>query len=273
MDIRVKLNTGETVDVEIQSFLKKGFLRRILFYWSRLYTEDLHRGEDYNNLRPTYCLVFTDFDVFKKEWFKKGLKSEIPCGEDRSFINSFSVRLDKAPYFALSHDLRIVFVELSRFHKENPSVLTDMIDLRDLWCYTLKESGRIGMREWAELSCKGEEMKKAMDHLRYLSEDEELRAEEEARERFLRDQRAEKAYAFDEGMEKGIKQGIEQGMEQGMEKGMEKGIKQGIEKGIEKGMEKGMEKLILNMLKNGASVDFISKYSGWSEEKIKQLQK
>ncbi len=47
-------------------------------------------------------------------------------------------------------------------------------------------------------------MKRAVEHLRDLSQDEVLRREEEAREKFLVDQRAEKAYAFDEGMQKGM---------------------------------------------------------------------
>ena len=46
-------------------------------------------------------------------------------------------------------------------------------------------------------------MKRAMEHLQDLSQDEEVRMWEEAREKFIRDQRAEKAYAFDEGLEKG----------------------------------------------------------------------
>ena len=102
-------------------------------------------------------------------------------------------------------------------------------------------------------------MKRAMEHLRDLSQDEGLRREEEAREKFLMDQRAEKAYAFDEGMEKG--------MEKGMQKGMEKGRLQGKEEG----RAEGMEKVALNMLKSNFKPSVISKITGLSKEEIKKL--
>ena len=95
-------------------------------------------------------------------------------------------------------------------------------------------------------------MKRAMEHLQDLSQDEEVRRWEEAREKFIRDQRAEKAYAFDEGMEKG------------MQKGMEKGM--------EKGRAEGMEEVALNMLKSKFKLSVISKITGLSEAEIEKLK-
>ncbi len=251
MDLRVQLNTGEKVNVEMQSMSKKGFLSRVLFYWSRLYTEDLKKAGEYKNICPVYSLIFTDFDVFKPEQFKVSndkkslLKNQ---RERRHFINSFSLRLDDPPHFGLSDDLRIVFVELSRFQREYLSELNNMFDFRDLWCYILKRSKSISKRECEILSNKGEEMKRAVEHLRGLSQDEVLRREEEAREKFLMDQRAEKAYAFDEGMEKGM------------------------QKGMEKGRAEGMEEVALNMLKSNFKLSVISKITGLSEAEIEKLK-
>ncbi len=247
MDLRVQLNTGEKVNVEMQSMSKKGFLSRVLFYWSRLYTEDLKKAGEYQNICPVYSLIWTDFDVFKPEQFKVsgGKKSLLKNQRERRyFINSFSLRLDDPPHFGLSDDLRIVFVELSRFQREYLSELNNMFDFRDLWCYILKKSESISVRECEILSNKGEEMKRAVEHLRDLSQDEVLRREEEAREKFLMDQKAEKAYAFDEGMEKGM----------------------------QKGMEKGMQKVALNMMQKKLDISFISEITGLSEEEIKKLK-
>ena len=67
----------------------------------------------------------------------------------------------------------------------------------------------------------------------------------------------------EEGWEEGKQQGIEQGKQQGLEQGIEQGIQQGIEQGI------------LNTAKNmkieGADIDFISKVTGLSKEKIREL--
>ncbi len=253
MDIKIQLNTGEKVNVEMQSMSKKGFLSRVLFYWSRLYTEDLKKAGEYQNICPVYSLIFTDFDVFKPEQFKvSGGKKSLLKNQRRHFINSFSLRLDDPPHFGLSDDLRIVFVELSRFQREYLSELNNMFDFRDLWCYILKKSNSISMKECEILSNKGEEMKRAVEHLRDLSQDEVLRREEEAREKFLMDQKAEKAYAFDEGLEKGRAEGIQQGMQ--------------------KGRAEGKKELVIRMLKNGANINFVSKFTGLSEEEIKGLK-
>ena len=83
-----------------------------------------------------------------------------------------------------------------------------------------------------------------MVYLRKFSEEEQQQILTEAKEKNHRDQMAREDYVFD----------------------------QGLQEGMEKGRQEGMEKLIINMLKNGASINFISKYTDWSEEKIKQIK-
>ena len=62
-----------------------------------------------------------------------------------------------------------------------------------------------------------------------------------------------------EGIRKGIKQGIKQGIEQG------------IERGIEQGVELGQVLLYKTMLKNGMSVNEISKVCSISVESLKRV--
>ena len=61
----------------------------------------------------------------------------------------------------------------------------------------------------------------------------------------------------------GIKKGIEQGIEQGLE--------QGIEQGIEQGVELGQVLLYKTMLRNGMSVNEISKVCSISVENLKRV--
>ncbi len=259
MDLRVQLNTGEKINVEIQSVFKKGFLNRVLFYWARLYTENLRKAEDYHHLCPAYSLIFTDFAVFapKEDRYK--------TIDTSSIITSFSLRSDKEPHFMLNDQLKIVFVELSKFNTSLDNInLPDLFDFQKLWCYILKRSRSISKRECEILSKKGEEMKRAIEHLQNLSQDEEVRRWEEAREKFIRDQRAEKAYAFDEGLEKGIQQGKEEGRKQGKEEGRKQGK--------EEGMQKAKQELIKNMIKEGVSITTVSKITNWPEKKIQKLK-
>ena len=231
MDLRVQLNTGEKINVEMQSVLKKGFLNRVLFYWAKLWTEHLRKAEDYHHLCPAYSLIFTDFAVFEPK------TDRYKTTDTSNIITSFSLRSDKQPHFMLNNQLKIVFVELSKFNTSSDNInLPNLFDFQQLWCYILKQSKNISPREYEILSNKGEEMKRAMEHLQDLSQDEEVRRWEEAREKFIRDQRAEKAYAFDEGL------------------------------------EKGLQKVALNMIQKKWDVAIISEVTGLSEKMIKNLQ-
>ena len=73
-----------------------------------------------------------------------------------------------------------------------------------------------------------------------------------------------------EGIRKGIEQGIERGIEQGIERGIEQGIELGIERGIEQGVELGQVLLYKTMIKNGMSVNEISKVCSISVENLKR---
>ena len=189
LDLRLKLNTGENINVEMQSLSQKAFLERILFYWAKLYTEDLKRGEAYEKLYPAYSLVFTDFDV---------LPSRL-----KDYINSFSIRLDKKPYEELTDHLKIVIVELSKFSYES----LQNLDKKGSWCYVLKESENIGKKELEILSKKG--LGGAMALLKNVSESDRLRYEQESRDKFMFDQHWDKAYKFEEGKKEGMEEGLQ----------------------------------------------------------------
>ena len=103
-----------------------------MFYWARLYTEDLKRGEGYEKLCPAYSLVFTNFDV---------LPSRLT-----DYVNSFSIRLDKQPYEELTNHLKIVILELSKFKCDQ----LQNLDKKASWRYVLKESEKIGKKEGIE---------------------------------------------------------------------------------------------------------------------------
>ncbi len=51
------------------------------------------------------------------------------------------------------------------------------------------------------------------------------------------------------------------------------GYEKGIKEGIEQGMEHGVETVAINMLREGMDPDFVSKVTGWPEQKIAELRK
>jgi hypothetical protein len=74
-----------------------------------------------------------------------------------------------------------------------------------------------------------------------------------------------------EGLEKGMKKGRKEGLEKGMKKGLEKGIKEGLEKGIKEGQKEENIKMAKIMKGEGEPISKIMKYTGLSENFIKEL--
>ena len=250
LDLRVKLSTGEDINVEMQSYYEEKFLSRILYYWARLHSQSLKKGENYNKITPTYSLVFTE-----EPFLNKRIKN---------FMSSFSIRRDKEPYVLFNEDLRIVIVELSKFKKSR----VDLFDFKEFWCYFLKESGKL-TREDRESLSRHKKMEEAMEHFDKLSNEERIR-----RNRELDEHMSEVIYqlnkqGIEEKLQKRMKQGMEKGMKQGMKQGMEKGMKQGLQQG----RQAGRKELIFNMLKKNLEIKLISEVTGLSENEILKLKK
>jgi len=51
LDLRVRLASGEQLDIEMQSQPRLGLVQRVVYYWARLYAGQLARGADYVQLR------------------------------------------------------------------------------------------------------------------------------------------------------------------------------------------------------------------------------
>ena len=117
LDLRVKLSTGEDINVEVQTNYKKYFLNRILFYWAKLHAQSLKKGEGYENITPTYSLIFTEQSFLGRQV--------------KSFMSSFSIKRDEEPFILFNKDLKIVIVELSKFNKSKAK----LVDFKELWCY------------------------------------------------------------------------------------------------------------------------------------------
>ena len=61
----LKLNVdGRIVNVEMQVNREDDFKERTLFYWSKLYSEELKVGDVYGDLKQTICINIINFDLF-----------------------------------------------------------------------------------------------------------------------------------------------------------------------------------------------------------------
>ncbi len=183
----------------------------------------------------------------------------------------FHLREDQTG-ISLIDDIEIHFLELPKLNAQ--SVQLAQGGLAN-WLLFLKG---VTPDQWEVLTMNEPELKKSMDTLEFLSQDQEARMRYEARQKYLHDQASlmeaaknAELYGFKAGMERGLEEGIEKGLAQGIERGLEEGIEKGMEKGMEKGIEQGIQQTALRLLKLGLDTQTISEATGLSEQEIRSL--
>jgi predicted transposase/invertase (TIGR01784 family) len=189
LDIRAKDKFGNIYNIEMQAFPKSAFIKRALFYWSKLYSGQLDKGDPYSKLRAVYSINFLDYSIVNIS----------------KYHTQFFLLEKDYPDVQLSEDMEIHIIELPKFQKK----LDEIRDNLDLWVYTIKESNRLKEDEMKIIVDKNPKMEKAFDQLEEYSRDKKLRDEYEHR---LMEETTYKS-ALQENFEKGIEKGIEKGME------------------------------------------------------------
>ena len=223
-----KLLPVETINVEMQSAPQSYFTNRLLAYASRLYTAQIKPGpKGYKNLFPVYSLAFCANNL--REF------ASIP---DRHY-HLCSIRREdtdpsRQPIF--SRGIRFVVVELAKFAKQTG----ELVDLRDAWCYLLKEAPNMNGAEFEAIGNKGEEMGNAVKKLWNLSEEDHVRELIEAREKQRMDQLAREQYQREEGEKKG--------------------------------REEGRAEVALQMLGKGLDISTICECTGLTEKEVERLK-
>ena len=56
LDVKLKLTNGTVIDIEIQASWNASFVKRTLFYWSKMYTTDFKAGESYESLHKCIAI-------------------------------------------------------------------------------------------------------------------------------------------------------------------------------------------------------------------------
>ena len=57
------INNKEKVDVEVQLINKENFIRRLLYYVTRLYSDQAKRGEEYEEIKRVVLVAIVDFEI------------------------------------------------------------------------------------------------------------------------------------------------------------------------------------------------------------------
>ena len=193
LDIKAKLNNSINCNIEMQVVDKKNVEKRILFYWSKMYTMSIESGDDYEKLEKSIVVLFTDYNLQKLEKVNK-------------FITKWNIREEENPKIILTDVLEIYIIELSKGKElmENMSKEERTKNSLNTWLQFINNPEVI-------VDMENEEVKKAKEVLEEISKDEDERYKVELRQKYIMDQKATEAAGYDKGLEAGIKQGLEQG--------------------------------------------------------------
>ena len=229
LDLKVELDDGEICNLEIQLANKKNFKERMLDYWARLYSGQLKKGDDYTKLKRTILIAIVNFNI--KEFINE------------EYHTKWQIREERNKELILTNDFEIHIIEIEKAIK---SLKENKQDKIAQWMSFFDNPNSMEVKN---MSKENEDINEALEQLRRLSSNKQLREIIEREERIERDRRAELQFAIEEGLEQGREQGIKEGRNQ---------EKKNI---INKFLEKGME------------IEEISKLLELSKEEIEKILK
>ncbi len=265
LDIKAKGVDGKRFNIEIQISDEADYDKRALYYWAKLYTEQLKTGDDYALLSKAIGIHILNF-------------TSIPSVQ--RYHNVFHI-IEKESGLNYFKDLELHTIELKKFTNNAKEELADIVakvkNSLDVWVAFLTRHDLLKADSLPQ-GLNDTYLKKAITVLNVMNFTDEEREVYEDHLKWLRIEtntlRNYEQKGIEKGMELGIKKGREEGIKEGIEKGREEGIKEGIKEGIEKGREEGIAKrnieIIKSLLSQNFDMDVISIATGLSLEEIKK---
>ena len=225
MDLRTELEDGTKCNIEIQLQMREHENERFLYYWADAYSRQLRRGEEYSRLHKTISIIILDHEI--KEL--KGIEE---------LDTKWQIRDNKTGKKLLTDHLEIIIVEIPKAIRQYKNNEKNKI------CQWMMFFDDPNKEELNEIMEENEKIKEAVEELKGMSEDEELRILAELREKGRRDDYAAREYA----------------------------IREGREKGMQEGRKEGIEEVARNMLRLKIDIEIISEVTGLTKEKIESLK-
>ena len=240
LDLKTKFADGTICQIEMQMSDEHNTVKRILYYWSRTYGEQLKLGDSYDELKKTIGIIITNYEI--KEL--KGIEE---------LDTKWQIIETKRDNKLLTDDLELRIIEIPKAER----ILEKEVHNRIAQWLTFINNPNTERVE--EIMKENEEVKKAKSVLHIMSKDEELKRLAELKEKWERDEiSAQKAWKED---------GLAEGRAEGRIKGRAEGRAEGIEQGK---TLKSIE--IAKRLKNkGYSMNEIIEITGLTQKEINNL--
>ena len=179
LDAKAKTSNKEIINIEIQLKNEYNMIQRSLYYWSKLYEEQLGDGDRYDKLCRTVCINILDFKYLKNDRFHNRYRlKEIETNEELTDIQE------------------IHFIEIPKLKKLNSE--EEVVDMLEAWIEFLRDPESEVVRK---LEMTNKEIREAKDTLYKLSRNEKERELYFLREKSIKDEISALANAEERGMQ------------------------------------------------------------------------
>ena len=183
IDVRAKTSKGENIDIEVQLTDQGNMDKRTLFYWGKMYLENIKQGQDYTSLEKVITINILDFEFLGTE----------------NYQSSFHLWEDIEKDYMLTDVVEIHFLELPKFRRKKDKDYRE--NAIERWLMFLeKDTPEATLKELMSLDTA---IEKAEQKIEYLSSDEETMRIYYERERSLHERANMISSAEARGLEKG----------------------------------------------------------------------
>ena len=238
LDVRAKLETGEDYNIEMQMSRREDISKRILYYWSKLYSNKVKEGNKYDDITPTTCILIANYNL--KEL--RGIKE---------FHTKWNLREEKVYNKILTKDIEIHILEIPKMLKQKINIQEN--ELAAWLKFLVKPRDKEVIKVAQQVSA----LQQAINELEDLKDDPNYDIYLIRKEIAILDERSAKAAAERKGLKKGIRKGRQEGME----------------KGLQEGKYKTLQETCIKLLKKNMSIPEIIDITGLTEEEIMKIKK
>lgn len=239
LDIKAQGACGKKFNIEIQVTDEADYDKRALYYWAKLYTEQLKVSGDYGDLDKVIGIHILNF---------------VSILDSKKYHNAFHIT-EKEAGFSYFDALELHTVELKKFTDhvghERQQLAAKIQTSLDMWSAFLTRHELLNSKQLPQTLDKPE-IKKALDILTVMHLSDIEQEAYDARLKWLKIEANSLKKAEEKGMTKGIAQGLAQGLAQGREEGEKKKAREIVKK----------------MLERGRSIQEIVEDTGLAEEEI-----
>ncbi len=187
LDLRAKINNSIECEIEMQMLYAKNFIPRLLYYWSKIYSQQLKEGHHYDELNKAICIAI--------------INEKIPNLKELQAHTKWQIREEKTHTKILTDKLEIHIIEIPKAIKEYRNNKGNEV-LQ--WMMFLNEPESM---EVEEIMKENKEIEQAKITLRELSKEEENQRIAELREKHILDTQD----IYETGIERGRIEGEKMG--------------------------------------------------------------